>query len=263
MRVMTCGYGRAPPRWPTRSIAPGETPATWTTSNCHRTSSATNDAAEALAGVTTVLLAVPSQTLRENLEKWAPLVTPGATLVSLAKGIELGTLMRMSQVIIQVTGVDPSQVAVLSGPNLASEIAVEQPAATVIACTDSGRAVARATRIEHRVLPALHQRRRDRHRDRRRVQERHRAGMRDGGRRRTGGEHRRGHHHPRPGRDHAPGHRRRRQGRHAGWSGRSRRPGGDMRVHPGRETGRSANGSVGATRWRPRSAPAAATSRRA
>ena len=92
--------------------------------------------------MTTVLLAVPSQTLRENLEKWAPLVTPGATLVSLAKGIELGTLMRMSQVIIQVTGVDPSQVAVLSGPNLASEIAVEQPAATVIACTDSGRAVA-------------------------------------------------------------------------------------------------------------------------
>ena len=57
--------------------------------------------------MTTVLLAVPSQTLRENLEKWAPLVTPGATLVSLAKGIELGTLMRMSQVIIQVTGVDP------------------------------------------------------------------------------------------------------------------------------------------------------------
>ena len=107
-------------------------------SNVH----ATNDAAEALAGVTTVLLAVPSQTLRENLEKWAPLVTPGATLVSLAKGIELGTLMRMSQVIIQVTGVDSSQVAVLSGPNLASEIAVEQPAATVIACTDSGRAVA-------------------------------------------------------------------------------------------------------------------------
>jgi glycerol-3-phosphate dehydrogenase (NAD(P)+) len=66
---------------------------------------------------------------------------PGATLVSLAKGIELGTLMRMSQVITQVTGADPSQVAVLSGPNLASEIAQGQPAATVIACTDSGRAV--------------------------------------------------------------------------------------------------------------------------
>jgi glycerol-3-phosphate dehydrogenase (NAD(P)+) len=48
----------------------------------------------------------------------------------------------MSQVIISVTGVDPAQVAVISGPNLASEIAQGQPAATVIACSDSGRAVA-------------------------------------------------------------------------------------------------------------------------
>jgi glycerol-3-phosphate dehydrogenase (NAD(P)+) len=102
---------------------------------------ATTDAAEALDGVTTVLLAVPSQKLRANLEHWAPMIVPGATMVSLAKGIELGTLLRMSQVITQVTGADPSQVAVLSGPNLASEIADEQPAATVIACTDSGRAV--------------------------------------------------------------------------------------------------------------------------
>jgi glycerol-3-phosphate dehydrogenase (NAD(P)+) len=102
---------------------------------------ATTDPADALDGVTTVLLAVPSQKLRGNLEHWAPLIVPGATLVSLAKGIELGTLMRMSQVITQVTGADPSQVAVLSGPNLASEIAQGQPAATVIACTDSGRAV--------------------------------------------------------------------------------------------------------------------------
>lgn len=102
---------------------------------------ATTDPAEALDGVTTVLLGVPAQTLRGNLEHWAPLIVPGATLVSLAKGIELRTLMRMSQVITQVTGADPSQVAVLSGPNLASEIAQGQPAATVIACTDSGRAV--------------------------------------------------------------------------------------------------------------------------
>ncbi len=103
---------------------------------------ATSDAAEALHGATTVLLGVPAQTMRANLERWAPLVAEGATLVSLAKGIELGTLMRMSQVIVQVTGVDPSQVAVISGPNLASEIAECQPAATVVACSDSGRAVA-------------------------------------------------------------------------------------------------------------------------
>jgi glycerol-3-phosphate dehydrogenase (NAD(P)+) len=103
---------------------------------------ATADPAEALAGATSVLLAVPAQTMRANLEQWAPLITDGATLVSTAKGIELGTLMRMSQVIVQVTGVDPAQVAVISGPNLASEIAECQPAATVIASGDSGRAVA-------------------------------------------------------------------------------------------------------------------------
>ena len=77
---------------------------------------ATVDASEALAGVTTVLLAVPAQTMRSNLERWAPLLADGATLVSLAKGIELGTLMRMSQVIVSVTGVDPTQVAVILVP---------------------------------------------------------------------------------------------------------------------------------------------------
>ena len=103
---------------------------------------ATADPAEALNAVTTVLLAVPAQTMRTNLEQWAGLITKGATLVSAAKGIELGTLMRMSQVIVDVTGVDPSQVGVISGPNLASEITAGQPAATVVACSDSGRAVA-------------------------------------------------------------------------------------------------------------------------
>jgi glycerol-3-phosphate dehydrogenase (NAD(P)+) len=103
---------------------------------------ATTDPVEALDGVTTVLLAVPSQTLRGNLANWRDFIAQGATLVSLAKGIELGTLLRMSQVIVQVTGIDPSQVAVLSGPNLADEVAAGQPAATVIAGKDSGRAVA-------------------------------------------------------------------------------------------------------------------------
>jgi glycerol-3-phosphate dehydrogenase (NAD(P)+) len=103
---------------------------------------ATADAEEALSTMTTVLLAVPAQTMRANLQQWTGLFATGATLISTAKGIELGTLMRMSQVIVDVTGVDPSQVAVISGPNLASEITAGQPAATVIACSDSGRAVA-------------------------------------------------------------------------------------------------------------------------
>jgi glycerol-3-phosphate dehydrogenase (NAD(P)+) len=103
---------------------------------------ATSNADEALNAASTVLLAVPAQMMRANLQRWTGLFAAGATLVSMAKGIELGTLMRMSQVIVAVTGVDPDHVAVISGPNLASEIADEQPAATVVACSDSGRAVA-------------------------------------------------------------------------------------------------------------------------
>jgi glycerol-3-phosphate dehydrogenase (NAD(P)+) len=107
-----------------------------------KTIRATSDAADALAGACTVLLAVPSQTLRANLGDWTGHIGDDVTLVSLAKGVELDSLMRMSQVVVQVTGADPSRVAVVSGPNLASEIVAEQPAATVVACSDSGRAVA-------------------------------------------------------------------------------------------------------------------------
>lgn len=103
---------------------------------------ATADASEALADKTTVILGVPAQTMRTNLEQWTGLIHENATLVSLAKGVELDSLLRMSQVIRKVTRIDPSQIAVLSGPNLAKEVAVGQPAATVIACSDSGRAVA-------------------------------------------------------------------------------------------------------------------------
>jgi glycerol-3-phosphate dehydrogenase (NAD(P)+) len=106
-----------------------------------KTIQATGDPAAALAGACTVLLAVPSQTLRANLEQWRDFLGADATLVSVAKGIELDTLMRMSQVIMQVTGASADRVAVVTGPNLASEIVDEQPAATVVACADSGRAV--------------------------------------------------------------------------------------------------------------------------
>ncbi|NYH81056.1 glycerol-3-phosphate dehydrogenase (NAD(P)+) [Actinopolyspora biskrensis] len=103
---------------------------------------ATDDSAEALSGADAVVLAVPSQTLRENLAGWRPLLPEGATLVSLAKGVELSTLKRMSQVVAEVADVADDRVAVVSGPNLAKEIAVEQPTATVVACSDHDRAVA-------------------------------------------------------------------------------------------------------------------------
>jgi glycerol-3-phosphate dehydrogenase (NAD(P)+) len=100
---------------------------------------ATTDPAEALLDAAVVVLAVPSQSLRDNLTGWAPLLPPDATLLSLMKGIELGTTKRMSEVICEVTGAGPERVAALSGPNLAREIAEEQPSATVIACSDTER----------------------------------------------------------------------------------------------------------------------------
>lgn len=101
---------------------------------------ATDDYAAALDGAQIVVLAVPSQSLRANLANWRSSIGPDATLLSLAKGIETGTLLRMSEVIAEVTGADTGRIAVLSGPNLAREIAEEQPAASVVACADSERA---------------------------------------------------------------------------------------------------------------------------
>jgi len=95
---------------------------------------ATTEAAVALEGADFVVLAVPSQTLRENLLGWAPLLPADAVLVSLMKGVELGTTKRMSEVVRQVADVPPDRVVVVSGPNLAGEIALRRPAASVIAC---------------------------------------------------------------------------------------------------------------------------------
>ncbi|MGH3862429.1 NAD(P)H-dependent glycerol-3-phosphate dehydrogenase [Actinokineospora sp.] len=102
----------------------------------------TSDPRVALDGAHTVVLAVPSQSLRHNLAAWSSLLPPDATLVSLAKGVELGTLKRMSEVVADITGVADDRIAVVSGPNLAVEIAQEQPTASVIACRDHDRAVA-------------------------------------------------------------------------------------------------------------------------
>ena len=99
---------------------------------------ATTDPKEALEGAEYVVLSVPSQTLREQLSEWAPHISQDAVLISLMKGVELGTSKRMSEVIAEVAGLGPERIAVLTGPNLSHEIAARQPAASVIACVDEG-----------------------------------------------------------------------------------------------------------------------------
>jgi glycerol-3-phosphate dehydrogenase (NAD(P)+) len=102
--------------------------------------SATTDPAEAVRGVDIVVLAVPSQMLRANLAPWVDFLPPHAAVVSLMKGVELGTTKRMSEVIAEVGHVSAERIVVVSGPNLAKEIAAKQPAATVVACVDESMA---------------------------------------------------------------------------------------------------------------------------
>lgn len=95
---------------------------------------ATSDLKAALNNASLVFLAVPSQTLRENLSELEPHLAPGSVLVSLVKGVERTTTMRMSQVIADTLDLEPERIAVVSGPNIALEIAKEQPTGAVASC---------------------------------------------------------------------------------------------------------------------------------
>src|SRR6202451_986772 len=102
---------------------------------------ATADPMEALAHADLVVFAVPAQSLRTNLIAWAPLIPAGALLVSLLKGIELGTCARMSEVITEVLDADADRIAVVGGPNLAGEIIRRQFTAAVVACVSPAGAL--------------------------------------------------------------------------------------------------------------------------
>ena len=104
--------------------------------------SITSSLNEALADVKAVILAVPSQTMRQNIKLIAGYLNSSMLVVSAAKGLEVDSSKRMSQVIAEE--IDPhfqSNVCVLSGPNLSQEIRYDLPAASVVAAEDE--AVAR------------------------------------------------------------------------------------------------------------------------
>ncbi|GAB76599.1 glycerol 3-phosphate dehydrogenase (NAD(P)+) [Austwickia chelonae] len=101
---------------------------------------ATSDPGIALDGAEVVVLAIPSQRLRETLARWGAAIPARAVVVSLAKGIELGTKLRMSQVIEESAGVAPDRIVVVTGPNLSHEIAARQPAAAVVASVNRSAA---------------------------------------------------------------------------------------------------------------------------
>lgn len=97
---------------------------------------ATTDPSLALAGASIIFLAVPSQSLRDNLRELEPYIESSAVLVSLVKGVEKGSTMRMSEVIADTLDIDSQRIGVVSGPNIALEIAKEQPTGAVASCAD-------------------------------------------------------------------------------------------------------------------------------
>lgn len=92
--------------------------------------------ADVLDGAEIVFVSIPSQSLRENLRDVRTLIPTNAIVVSLMKGVEKGTRFRMSEVMSQELDHDPDRIAVASGPNLALEIAKEQPTAAVVSSSN-------------------------------------------------------------------------------------------------------------------------------
>jgi glycerol-3-phosphate dehydrogenase (NAD(P)+) len=82
-----------------------------------------------------IVLAVPAQTLRENLTQWKSYFSLEVPIVSTLKGIEVSTQLRMSEVIQEVLGISEKKIAILTGPNLAKEVVLRQPAGAVAAST--------------------------------------------------------------------------------------------------------------------------------
>ena len=96
---------------------------------------ATSDLDTAFNHAEMIALAVPAQSLRENLALWKPRFSSGVPIVSTLKGIEVSTQLRMTEVIHEVLGIGEDKLAILTGPNLAREVVLRQPAGAVAAST--------------------------------------------------------------------------------------------------------------------------------
>jgi glycerol-3-phosphate dehydrogenase (NAD(P)+) len=101
---------------------------------------ATGDLEKALHDATVVVMAVPSHAFREVFRTVAPHLEPSRAVVSLTKGIEQDSLQRMTQVMTEEANVEPTRLAVVSGPNLAGEVVRRMPSASVVACPDDATA---------------------------------------------------------------------------------------------------------------------------
>ncbi|MEJ0014552.1 MAG: NAD(P)H-dependent glycerol-3-phosphate dehydrogenase [Actinomycetota bacterium] len=97
---------------------------------------ATTDIQEAFNFGEAIILAIPSQTLRENLRNWSAQFPKDRPIISTLKGIEAETMSRMTEVIIEELGTDPSLIGLITGPNLAGELSLREPAGAVAAASN-------------------------------------------------------------------------------------------------------------------------------
>jgi glycerol-3-phosphate dehydrogenase (NAD(P)+) len=97
---------------------------------------ATTDIKAALEFSDVIIVAIPAQTLRENLKVWAPHLKPGMRLISTLKGIEADTHSRMTEIMASELGISLEDMGLLTGPNLAGELSLRQPAGAVAASTN-------------------------------------------------------------------------------------------------------------------------------
>ena len=96
---------------------------------------ATSDIAAALQHSEMTVLAIPAQSLRENLQSWKTLIPKEIPIVSSLKGIEVATQKRMTEVVVDVLEMPENKLAIITGPNLAREVVLRQPTGAVAAST--------------------------------------------------------------------------------------------------------------------------------
>jgi glycerol-3-phosphate dehydrogenase (NAD(P)+) len=94
---------------------------------------ATTDIKAVLEFADVIVLAIPAQTLRENLESWKGFFPTDLPIISTLKGIEVETQLRMTEIAQEILGADKSRFGLITGPNLANEIITRQPAGAVVA----------------------------------------------------------------------------------------------------------------------------------
>ncbi len=98
---------------------------------------ATLDVQEAFDFGDAIVLAIPAQSLRENLSGWVNNFPSDKPVISTLKGIEAETQLRMTEVVTEILGIPPARIGLITGPNLAGELSLRQPAGAVAASSNT------------------------------------------------------------------------------------------------------------------------------